>query len=285
MVIAIVCLMAMTTFATTATTEDWVYPDEAINEFTKELGYRPNYRVEKWSENHWSLDVYFSHIDVKWGVEHFDDSFDGWRMKRADFEELISSMNSYFVKGVEMNGTYSKYGIEQLFEDHYGYDVDCKINVHHGEQFSATLIIHDYYNGCEYELDTILTTNGWRVTKQEWETFTTNNQLTDEVAYATEKVNWISISDLKEEFEARLGYCPEFDICRFSDGTISIEIAFEHLGGKSYFIDYVCEEGGEFLVTDKVFEMFLDENPETSYVLSLKMVELYRMIKFYKSLI
>jgi hypothetical protein len=82
-----------------------------------------------------------------------------------------------------------------------------------------------------------------------------------------------------------LGYQPEFDLCRFSDGTISIEIAFEHLGGKSYFIDYVCEEGGEFLVTDKVFEMFLDENPETSYVLSLKMVELYRMIKFYKSLI
>jgi hypothetical protein len=213
MVVAIVCVTTMTTFA--AATEDftdirlekeintvlkqweslndrvvkllrwietyeqnqmWVYPDEVISEFAEELGYRPSYKVEKWSKNYWSLSVEFSHLDVVWGVEHYDEEFDGWRMKRADFEELIEEMSSYLVKGVETDDTYSKYEIEQLWLDTYGYDIDCKINVHHGDQFSATLIIHDYYNGCEYELDTILTTKGWEVSMSDWEAFVQENQ-------------------------------------------------------------------------------------------------------------
>jgi hypothetical protein len=304
MVVAIVCVTTMTTFA--AATEDfadirlekeintvlkqweslnnrvvkllrwietyeqkqmWVYPDEVISEFAEELGYRPSYKVEKWSKNYWSLSVEFSHLEVVWGVEHYDEEFDCWRMKRADFEELLEKMkNSYLVRGVEVedDGTCytqycTKYEIEDLFREYYGYDVDVAVQPHYGEDgFTADFILTDKYNGSEYSLKAVLTTEGWRVHYLEWYWFTTGMRLISEVEYATENVAYIELSEIKEELIERFGYCPEIDIYRYPWNTVSIDMVFEHLDCETYSLDYVWEDNGTYFVTEKVFENFLE---------------------------
>lgn len=280
MVVVFAVSAAMTTFAAETYDDLWVYPEEVVNEFAEELGYTPSYEVEKWFENHWELAVDFQHIDFVFRIDRHDEEYDGWRMKRTDFENLMDEMQMYFVKGVEAKNVYTDYEIERLFEEHYGYDVECEFDVYHDEsEMKAELVIRDYYNGKKYWLKAVLTTEGWMIPRQSWENFTERRLLQEESEYA-ENVWWFDIGDLKEEFRDKLGYTPKFELC--DDGeTFYIEITFDHLGGETYFIDYVYEKEGELLVSDRVLEKFWEKNPETSVVLDLDYDQLWNLFWFY----
>ena len=287
MVIVFAVSAAMTTFAATETEDLWVYPEEVVTEIAKKIGYTPAYELEKWFDNHWELAIELEHIQFTYRIDRHDEAYEGWRMKRADFENLmVEEMKKYFVKGVEPKDVYTDYEIEKLFESHYGYDVECEFDVYHDEsQVNADLVIRDYYNGKKYWLKAVLTTEGWMIPRQSWENFTERRLLQEESEYA-ENVWWLDIGDLKEEFRDKLGYTPKFALVEGEgEGDFYIEITFDHLGGETYLLDYVYENEGELLISDRVLEKFWDENPETSVVLDLDFNQLWNLLWFYMLMI
>ena len=269
----------------------WVYAEELIDVFEEHLGYRPTYEEKQEFGGYWTLSVYFPHLDLFWSYDvKMSISPDGWRLNALDFAWVMDQMQrSYLNPGIEVmddSAYYSKETVEKLFMEEYGYDAKVYVQKYFGRnKITADFVVCDRYNGCEIEIDAILTTEGWRISAEDWEWFRENFDLEEESDYANSNIGWWTLEEIQAEFEYMLGYIPDFEICQDSklDWYQTIEITFEHLGGESYFIQWVFDEDGEAKVTDKVFEEFLDENPEVTYVLELDEDELERMYAFYKA--
>lgn len=269
---------------------EYVYPEYVIERFEDELGYRPEYTVQQWYPTHWSLTVTFTHSpnDLKWDCEINNPDDDGWRIERAAFDEIFEEMKPmYLTVPNEYVGDEKRYtteDIENLFFEEYGYDVyvyACDYWNMNG--VTVDFIVCDQYNGTEIEIDAVRCDDGnWYVLESGWIWFLENYELEEETRYAINDVNYLSIEDIKDEFELMLDYVPEISICEDGEVLKIIEITFDHLGGREYHINFCFEKDGEIVVTDKVFEKFLEKHPVVTSVPKITNLEqLMNMLEFY----
>lgn len=269
---------------------EYVNAEEAVDRFEAELGYRPEYTVQQWYPTHWSLTVTFTHSPngVTWDCEINNPDDDGWRMERNRFEELFEEMKPMYLTVPEdyvgNEKWYTTEDVENLFFEEYGYDINVyACDYWDMDGVSVNFIVCDQYNGNEIEIDAVKCDDGnWYVLESGWLWFVENYELKEEKRYATKDVNYLSIEDIEAEFELMLDYVPEISIYEENEFLRSIEICFDHLGGKMYHIDYSFEKDGDVFVTDKVFENFLEKYPATTFVpkfTSLK--QIIKMLEFY----
>lgn len=271
--------------------KSWIYSEDVIDAFEKELGYRPEYEEIKWYPGHWSLSVEFTHLDICWDWEVKDSGYEGWRTTQKQFEETYAEIcEMYLEPGVDIDSDifFDTNDIEELFEEKYGYEIDVYVcTYHHRDSISADFVVCDRFNGVEYEIDAVQTTEGWMVPEANWRWFINNYDLEDDVEYATGNIGWWELDEILEEFEYMLGYVPEFEV--WQDPELewynTLDFEFEHIGGKNYSIEWTfMNRNGEILVSDKVFEEFLEENPEITKLLDIRSEEeLERMYAFYKA--
>ncbi len=271
--------------------KSWVYPEDVMDAFENELGYRPEYEEIKWYQGHWSLSVEFTHLDVCWDWEVKDSGYEGWRTTKKQFEETYAEIcQMYLEPGVDIDSDifFDTSDIEELFDEKYGYEIDVYVcTYHHPDSITADFVVCDRFNGVEYEIDAVQTTEGWMVPAANWRWFVNNFDFTDDIEYATGNIGWWDLDEILEEFKYMLGYVPKFEI--WQDPELewynTLDFEFEHLGGKSYSIEWTfMNRQGEIMVSDKVFEEFLEENPEITKLLDIRdEEELERMYAFYKA--
>lgn len=269
--------------------KEYVTAEEVIALFESELGYRPEYTEQRWYEGHWSLTVYFTHLaeDIVWDWEIENPNDNGWRILRDRFEEVLEDIRPIYLTPQESveEKYYTTDEVEELFFEKYGYDIhvyQCKY--WNENEVEVNFVICDLYNGREFEIDAVQLEDGeWYLTETVWQEFIENVDLSEEVQYATEDVEFWTYEEIVEKFTDMLGYTPNVSVSEEDlEWFHSIDFSFDHLGGKKYYIDWVIiEEDGDVLVTDKVFSEFLEDNPEVTVVPRFTKKQLDKMYEFY----
>lgn len=268
--------------------EVWLYPEDVIDAFEKKLGYRPDYEEVEWlSRDFYSLLIKFEHLGVEyeWRAEFL--GYEGWRINQSHFEETFREVCACYCVDTTNEVFYTPEDVEALFKETWKYDCKVYVNKYHTRHgMTADFIVCDYYNGCEIEIDAVGTKEGWSITQENWEWFCENFDLEEESDYANSNIGWWTLDEIIEEFEYLLGYVPSFEIKQDSEleWRYIIRIDFEHLGGRSYWIEWGVISGQEVTVSDKIFQELLEENPEVTMLLDIyDEEELERMYAFYKA--
>ena len=159
--------------------------------------------------------------------------------------------------------------VEDLFEEEYGYRPNVVCDMRYFEKVDDAVwvyVLEDWCNADCWYVEPTRVNGEWLLSKTEWKNFTSENQeqLAANSAYAA-KAKYLNLHDLNEEFEEMLDYDAEVYLLNASiqDGTPCFNVYFDHLGGERYSIDAGVIDG-EYVVSEKVFQMFCEENPETT---------------------
>lgn len=313
--------VAMTVSAVDHTDEVFVDAEYVISAFEEELGYRPSYRVDKWYEGHFDLVVEFAHLEkyplFSWEV---NTSGDKWQTSKNYFEEWFAKKKQYryfenvpFLKAstykvqdsnvwYDEDAAFVIYGesvdcewlpvakgatiieifsdveseeylnteeVSNLFYEEFGYDVRVSET---GSYFDAFLI-EDLYSAKEYLIP--VKEEGMPI--KVWYEFV--SEFANEFIY---DYDFFNDEEVAYEFEELLGYRPEVSVFYWDENDVTIDVTFDHLGGKTYCLEAIyVEEYNEYCVTDVALEAFLDRHPECSVVPNFNWKQLMKLLEFY----
>jgi hypothetical protein len=319
--LATILSATLMTVSAADTDEVYVDAEYVVNVFEEELGYRPSYRVDKWYEGHFDLVVDFAHkTDLplfSWEV----DSLNGhWTISKEEFEKTFQNMKESgefsgvpFLKG----STYKVQDSLCVFDEDasfviYGEAVECEwlpvaqgatvveifSDVESEEFLSIVEVSKLFYEEFDYDVrvtkcgnyfdaflvedlhaakEFLIPVKEEGLPSEVWEAFVV--EFEDEFNYDVSYLNELGV---QVYFAELLGYKTEVSVFRWGEDDVTIDVTFDHLGGKTYCLEAIyVEEYNEYCVTDVALEAFLDRHPECSVVPNFTWKQLMKLLEFY----
>jgi hypothetical protein len=307
--LALVTILSATVITVSAAaTDEMLGPEEAMEIITERLGYEPFNVTMPWGPHYWGLEMTVRHLDDPlWGIRVEGDE---WQMSLADFEEELACLEKQGFFDVEMvigtayerYSSYVIYGetiycewlpmsfgdtvvevlfdvaseeyltideVSELFYEEFGY----KPEVQEFSSYFDAYCINDRRYGEEY----LIPVKEEGLPVEVWEAFVT--EFEDEFNYDVSYLNELGV---QVYFAELLGYKTEVSVFRWGEDDVTIDVTFDHLGGKTYCLEAVyVEEYNEYCVTDVALEAFLDRHPECSVVPNFTWKQLMKLLEFY----
>lgn len=307
--LALVTILSATVITVSAAaTEETIGPEEAMEIITERLGYEPFNVTMPWGPNYWGLELTVSHLEDRlWGIRVEGDE---WQMSLDAFEEELARFEEQgffdvpMVRGNEYErySSYIIYGevvdcewlpmalgdtvveifsdvqsedflttgdVSELFYEEFGYDV----RVSEIRTYFDAFRIEDLHSTKEY----LIPVKEEGLPSEVWEAFVV--EFEDEFNYDVSYLNELGV---QVYFAELLGYKTEVSVFRWGEDDVTIDVTFDHLGGKTYCLEAIyVEEYNEYCVTDVALEAFLDRHPECSVVPNFNWKQLMKLLEFY----